>query len=184
MGKVYSFDEFEQITRPPEDSSRVWRYMDLPKFANILVEKALHFTRASKLREGSDRFEGVWPEANIRDVREEVRNMANEWVADESICNLERFYTELAEKTYINCWHINDDKSYAMWKAYAAGGPGIEISTTFGRLNQCMQPYIYVYNMYRRKVAYIDNKVDGVPRSELRPSFLLSTKTALFQRGK
>jgi len=35
--------------------------------------------------------------------------------------------------TAINCWHISDHESVAMWKLYAAGAPGIAVRSTVER---------------------------------------------------
>jgi hypothetical protein len=48
------------IDEPPNDA-KVWRYMDLPKFIDLLNTKQLHFTRAALF---DDRFEGSYPQRN------------------------------------------------------------------------------------------------------------------------
>ncbi len=44
--------------------------------------------------------------------------------------------------TYINCWHMNDLESAAMWSLYATSNQAIAIQSTFHRLKNCLSPYI------------------------------------------
>jgi len=38
----------------------------------------------------------------------------------------------------VNCWHLNEVESVAMWKLYTSGNDGIAIQTTVGRLKACL----------------------------------------------
>ena len=46
----------------PEDDRKIWRYMDLTKFVDIISRKKLYFPTADKL---GDPFEGSYPKAYI-----------------------------------------------------------------------------------------------------------------------
>jgi len=124
-------------------------------------------TRASVLR-GLDRFEGIWPATNVQNAKEDLTQRASGCITDQ-IYKIEKYYNELADKTFINCWHINKEESYSMWKAYSTAGSGIAIQTTVGSLKNAFREHNYIQ---QRKIIYIDNKVDSIPSGEPEGFFL------------
>lgn len=46
---------------------------------------------------------------------------------------------QLREAVLINCWHINDHESAAMWKLYARSDKGISIKSTVQRLTDALK---------------------------------------------
>jgi hypothetical protein len=54
----------------------------------------------------------------------------------------------------VNCWHLNDHESAAMWRLYLKSNEGIAIQSTYGRLKDCfraVQEPIHI-----GKVEYLD----------------------------
>ena len=41
----------------------------------------------------------------------------------------------------VNCWHMSDQESDAMWKLYALAKSGIAIQSTVGGVNECLRPH-------------------------------------------
>jgi hypothetical protein len=142
----------------PEDTV-VWRYMDIPKYLDILMKKALWFTRAIELRK-LDLFEGeITPhdttrlkrvlsvnnkeelrktfielgEANTAQLIEQLTSYSMEWFQLLFITRSNLIEHEL-RTTAISCWHANKRESDAMWSLYAQKNAGIAIRTTVANL--------------------------------------------------
>jgi hypothetical protein len=138
-------------------STKIWRYMDLPKFVSLLTKRALHF--ASPLRFEDDPWEGYMPEALLKlmvaNSHEKMIYIENQRIAftelkgrlnpshpefarvdsmfDEGIQTMGvnheaidndfvKIIEQEKENNGVNCWHINEQESEAMWKLYSAKG--------------------------------------------------------------
>jgi hypothetical protein len=78
------------------------------------------------------------------------------------------------EKIYINCWHMNDYESFAMWKIYAQNTESIAIQSTFNRLEKCFNSNAFVNIGI---VNYIDFNSDFIPINDgILNLFLYKTK--------
>jgi hypothetical protein len=86
-------------------------------------------------------------------------------LSDEELRRLPR------KQFYVNCWHLNQDDSAAMWSLYS-GRAGVAIKSTIGRLRRCLStapgpPSIGL-------VRYVDytkvtiNEVGGYPVAHLK----------------
>lgn len=118
--------------RTPERDQRLWRYIDLTKFADLLITESLFFPAMTRL---NDPWEGSLPDADAEDferLRVEQRAELSSPLAPESRYVLQ--YTAMQrERTYVSCWQANDVESHAMWNLYV-DGYGVAIRTTVGRL--------------------------------------------------
>lgn len=143
MFKVHS--EFQQ----PEDSAILWRYVDLARYADLLLKKQLFFSRADKFE---DPYEGRFNKENGSSLRQSDK------IEEAKRQNQKR--TEIA----ISSWHQNNDESYAMWKIYAKGSYGIAVQTTFEKLKRSFNAtdkpiYIGKVNYYDEdsNLLHVDN---------------------------
>ena len=118
---MYMFQEHPEFEQP-EDSAILWRYVDLARYADLLLKKQLFFSRADKFE---DPYEGRFSKT---DVDESLKST-------ERIEKLKRQNEKRTEVT-ISSWHHNNDESYAMWKIYAKGSYGIALQTTFEKLKR------------------------------------------------
>lgn len=111
------------------DSDTIWRYTNFPKFVNMLETQSLYFTRADILAR-LDPWEGHFhkltflesyktPDFISKDIEENARK-------------------EHPLYLFINCWHLNDEESDAMWKIYGKDN-GIAIKTTVGKLKNSIK---------------------------------------------
>jgi len=50
-----------------------------------------------------------------------------------------RFCHHTRSEIFLNCWHLSQHESYAMWKLYAGVDAGIAIKSTFRRLKDVLQ---------------------------------------------
>ena len=155
----------------PEANTRIWRSMDFTKFANLLMTRALFFSRSDLF---TDQFEGSYPVVNIE---QRVENMSEDARAFMPI-----FFKKLKDFTYINCWHMNHYESYAMWNLYVQSGAGIAIQSTVGRLKSSVieekgrQPIII------GKVRYIDFAAESIPKGNYLAPYIYKQKVFEYEQ--
>ena len=128
------YKEHPAILKPNE--VKIWKYLDLWKFEDLLNSKCLFFSRIDVF---DDPFEGR---------------------SSDELHSLFEFYKE---RTYANCWHQNNYESNLMWKVYIEDfckcpedSKGVVIQSSFIRLCQCFKDS--KIDQYIGKVTY-DNSV-------------------------
>jgi hypothetical protein len=142
--------KYDNSKQPSSIDISVWRYMDLAKFLALLVDKALYFSRADLL---GDNFEGSVSLANHREYIK--RYQANpERVAPPGTVN----FSGIREFVYINCWHMNEFESAAMWSLYGGEKGAIAIRSTYAALAAAL-PDEAILGM----VTYADYNSDLIP---------------------
>ncbi|MDH3311594.1 MAG: hypothetical protein OEM28_00410 [Nitrosopumilus sp.] len=103
-----------------------------------------------------DPFEGSVSKANIK-LRPSVYQNK---IPEKSLKQSSQFMEKIRYHTYLNCWHMNENESDAMWKLYAKNNTGIAIQSTYknlvGVLNENDEVYIGAVN-------YIDYEKDWLP---------------------
>jgi hypothetical protein len=113
----------------------IWRYMNLAKFISMLQDGALHFARADQM---ADEFEGSISKptlslrhemlAGIPDINPEILSGATALMGQSR--------KNFREHIYLNCWHMNEVESAAMWDLYLGGeAQGIAVRSTYRRLS-------------------------------------------------
>lgn len=65
-------------------------------------------------------------------------------------------FLEIYKKIFINCWCINKDESYLMWRAYA--NEGFAIKTTIGKLKKSLLKNDVHENLTIDKIHYCSLK--------------------------
>ena len=107
------YEEHPVCRKPDNEHVKIWHYMDFRKFVFLLHNEALFFSRATTLLK-DDPFEGAFPKNGCDpDVRQYFE------------------FTDHKNSVAVNCWHMNEYESNAMWKLY---GDSIAIRSTFRRL--------------------------------------------------
>jgi len=151
---------------PANTSVKIWRYQSLEKFEDLLSKQALFFVSVDRLREW-DKFEASYPESyrSLREIALEKR--ANALKLPEAIRQqLDKFdynfRTATTRCVVINCWHINDWESAAMWKIYTRQEKGIAIQSSFSRLVKCFEKN-QKDEVFIGKVKYIDYNKETFP---------------------
>ncbi len=147
-------DNFPQ----PPDTAKVWRYFDLGKLLSLVTERKLYFASVSLLKTIDPR-EGVWPES---DYRRFAKN-------PEDIKQFKEISDFFAEITFVNCWHLNEYESDAMWHRF---GNQFAVQSTFGRLKESFPDD----KIHAGKVVYIDHFSDLIHRRKKKNGFLLSMR--------
>jgi hypothetical protein len=136
----------EAFEPPTDEDIRIWRYFDFTKFVALLHSKALFFSRPKFL---GDPFEGYYPPTIFRD----------------NPIMFQRFYplVKLFENfLFINCWHMNNYESDAMWKIYLSNNEGIAIQSTYNKLKYSFREYDSI-DISLGKVKYIDYHTESFP---------------------
>lgn len=134
----------------PNDSVTIWRYMDITKLLSLLTESALFFCRADLL---DDEAECITPLFQKKIYAKDV-GVQDDYMVD--YIAIER-KSESYQKRYttINCWHINEFESTAMWKVYLNNSDGVVIKSTVGRLKSALKSHTE-NDIYIGKVNYVD----------------------------
>jgi hypothetical protein len=150
---------------PREENTMIWRYMSFTKFVSLLESGCLFFSRADKL---GDPFEGSWPMINISSRLESPKELPAESRGHfiEMMKDISSIMKQLPRSIAVNCWHMNEYESAAMWKLYLEGNEGIAVQSTFKRLKDSL---IDEQEIYLGMVKYINYQTEGID-----PRFLMS----------
>jgi hypothetical protein len=98
--------------------------MDFTKFVSMLENRGLFFSRLDLL---GDPFEGSRTRADEENAREHY---------GKTVVAAAAYHTETfsRKRVMVNCWHMSEHESAAMWKIYAAGGKTLAIQSTFDKV--------------------------------------------------
>ena len=138
MYKFYSF------IKSPTDNTKIWQYMDLSEFIHLLYSKSLFFCNTKKF---GDPFEGSLPLLN------NILNEQKEYqITKKLLENKKKFknviksqpikkwnYQGWKNRVLVNCWHMNNSESAAMWNSYSYRNSGIALQSTFKRLKNSIK---------------------------------------------
>ncbi len=170
--------------------------MDLSQLMSLLEKTSLYFTRVDQFE---DPFEGKYPQGNYED-RKLLVNKYREWW--ESIVEkhdeldpkdgtigkvlealksgplLDEFDSD--RMFFLNCWHMNDYESAAMWNTYLKSDEGIAIQSRFGRLKSALQNCDY--RIHIGKVQYLDYDEETIPEDNTLRRYLSKRKSFQHER--
>ncbi|MEM5669932.1 hypothetical protein AAHB59_18150 [Bacillus cereus] len=105
--------------------------MDFTKFMSMLDKEEIFFTRSDRF---ADKFEGTFPKAN-REMRPDTyKDILIPKYQEQVFKRLDEIVTYGRKFITINCWHMNEYESAAMWDLYLKSGEGIAIQSNVGRL--------------------------------------------------
>jgi len=141
----------------PHGNTIVWRYMGLDKFIDLIVHERLFFTNAKNL---TDQYEISIPEEIIDNKLKSLQNKSyDDRNLYEEIAIYKHQNRSMKELTLLNCWSINRNESYALWKIYLDGAKiGVAIKTTISNLKKSIEngndPY--PEDIYIGSVEYSD----------------------------
>ncbi len=156
--KQMPYEDHKFFLKPVDPTTKVWRYMDFTKFVSLLEKSDLWFTRADKL---NDPYEGTLSR----------RSLYLEGVVPEQSAEYDRFVKivrdsqrEWRKWVVVNCWHLNEFESAAMWSLYVKSDCGIAIQSTFDNLTRSFDGYSEK-SVYAGLVHYRDYDIDKIPVS-------------------
>jgi len=141
--------------------------MDFIKFVDLLDKSALFFTRADKL---GDPFEGSHGKAYVAEMKSAFKEGKD---SEQILKNLGSVYKKIVKFTFLNCWHMNEHESAAMWNLYAKSNEGIAIQSSIAALRSSIIET--GYEIYVGKVEYLDYESEvmtgGLEEGERYPFF-------------
>lgn len=108
----------------------LWRFLDFTKLVDLLDKRALFFCRSDRFE---DPYEGSYPAKFLLRQGEVARRYEEKHNYTPPHC-VPEFRKKLREYVAINCWHMNEHESAAMWSLYLKSDEGVAIRTTRKRL--------------------------------------------------
>jgi len=167
------YEEHPVFLQPNNEDIKVWRYMDFTKLVSLIDSRRLYFSRADKL---GDPFEGSWPKMNVL-----ARQLVPIEVPEESRAKFAEVMTNMGEinkhwprYNAINCWHMNEHESAAMWKLYLKSDEGIAIQSTYKKLKRSL---IDEEKILLGVVKYIDYETASIAADNLLSPFVHKRKS-------
>lgn len=151
----------------PEKDLILWRYMSFDKYVSLLTDRALFFCRADKF---SDPFECSIPirEVDYRSSEHRFQMAERAFGRYDSVFNeahvrkqskdMALAHQKVKTATTVNCWHINNSESDAMWQLYLKDNEGVAVKTTIDRLHKALSNC--TQNLGISKVRYLDYEND------------------------
>lgn len=140
-------------------SNKLWRFIDLYKFEDLIKSQSLYFSRLDQF---SDKLEGVSPNSCIKAILNDQEK--NKDQKKEAI-RLYKIRMESNRKVgFACCWHINDYLNMKMWELYCKDPTqSICIETSVNRLDKVLiksklpflvEPIQYFTEPYFNQNAY------------------------------
>ncbi|MCY4647124.1 MAG: DUF2971 domain-containing protein [Gammaproteobacteria bacterium] len=143
------YHDHPQLSPPPDDAV-LWRYMDFTKFVSLLEKSALFFCRPDQL---GDPFEGSISPAT-------PPLLAGELKVGSRITQGNIDFRQFVRMARVNCWHMGEFESEAMWRLYTRERDGVAIKTVFARFKEALVGEASV-NVSR--VWYRDYRTERIP---------------------
>jgi len=158
--------------QPEDQNALVWRYMDFTKFFSVVSTGSLFLCRADLL---GDPFEGSFSKANIK-LRHGVYKLPKAQL-DKMQQQMANIAKGTRQWTYINCWHLSEYESAAMWRLYAKSNEAVAIQTTYKNLTDSLPDNVYI-----GLVQYIDYEKDWLPEGNIFFPFMHKRKSFAHER--
>lgn len=117
----------------PDRHLTIWRYIDFTKYVDLLLTSKFFFNRSDNF---DDPFEGYLKLKDHKDSKD-ILTLQHQ---------TKKFY-------FLNCWHINDNQSDAMWKIFLNAKNGIAIKSTVANLIKGLEHTkedVYISKVYYR----------------------------------
>ncbi len=121
------------------------RYMNLPKFVDLLYSKTLYFQRADGF---SDRFEGALT-PSMRDAMDRGKKDGTTKLSAND------YYRRCRVGNYVSCWSIGARDNMALWQLYGGLKSCVAITTTVEKLINIASTWDETPLIH--KVEYIDH---------------------------
>ncbi len=149
------------------ESTVIWRYFSFERFLDILKSHSLWFSRPFAFE---DLWEGLFPPSYRNRTRQYCE--ANRISFREFDHEFQKRHLRHRWAHFVNCWHMSEHESDAMWKLYALAPKGIAIASTVGDVSECLRPH------NSGKVIYYDPSHDVLSPTIFGPHDILFKRTA------
>ena len=183
--------EHPEISFPSDPEEKIWRYMLLSRFEQLIESRTLWLARADTF---DDVLEGSMslPNLEVRKQRyktTDFRLFDRKFSYEEFDEAIQQSNRSIIEQSYISCWQMNTTESEVMWSRYGRVQPGIAvkteqpsiaIETTASRLRQSFNEKL-VDTLYIGVVKYIDRDTEAVEENGLTRFFV---KSEVYQQDR
>ena len=154
------FEEHPTFPATEHKDVKLWRYMNLPKYLSLLQTRSLFLSNLEVFAK-VDPFEGSFPASLLEyrhwntpeDVPEDIRRSRligykrGEDIGEDDCLqrykeDRERMTRQIYAKRksyYVNCWHISEYESSAMWDIYSRRNEGVAIVTSESRIKEAIK---------------------------------------------
>ncbi|MEV4666350.1 DUF2971 domain-containing protein [Microbacterium sp. LWO12-1.2] len=117
------------------DDVPLWRYVDLPKFLDLLTTESLKMPHASSME---DAYEGMMaPGAIAGTIAKDLADGAPGYFRHARINKIHKDSLFLTHRTYISCWTAFPSENAGLWRLYG-DEKGVAIRTTWGSLRNSL----------------------------------------------
>ncbi|MEW1952050.1 DUF2971 domain-containing protein [Terrabacter sp. NPDC080008] len=161
----------ESFVDQPAASQRLWRYMDLARYLSMLGTEALHFARADQML---DQWEGAYGSANV---------LARPAMYGEHYAMMEAnrpHRREFARSVvHMNCWHLSDVESAAMWHLYQREGRGVAVVTDWASLTKSITSDRTIFG---GRIKYIDYDTTLISEGNVLNAFMFKRESYAHER--
>ena len=134
---------------PPPDDAVLWRYMDFTKFVSLLERDALFFSRPDLL---GDPFEGSLSPVTSAAFPQDLK------AGPIRVQDID--FRQVGRIARVNCWHLGEFESEAMWRLYAREREGVAIKTVFTRFKDA---FVGEEEVVASMVRYRDYRTESIP---------------------
>lgn len=122
------------FSQPSDPNATIWRYFTIEKYLHFITSKSLFLSRVDLL---GDPFEGslnkfTW-EA-LEKAEEIDPTLAPDGTAVNFLPSLRTAFRNARFGTYVNCWHMNNFESEAMWRLYGRDSQAIALRCKYSEL--------------------------------------------------
>lgn len=123
-------ESYSYQLEPKDQEAVIWRFMNLDKFRDLITSGELYFARGDQFP--GDEREGLAPEEFLKrwglspfdlyDRRQLVSHIG--------------FSAQMREWSYLSCWHLFKEETFAMWKEY--GKEGVAVCSRYSLLRAAL----------------------------------------------
>jgi len=154
--------------------------MSLARLIALLQGRALFFSCPDRF---GDAFEGSAPHPNVIGRQEMVDLAIRDGMTPEQarlVYDHSHIQQSATSWVGVNCWHMNEHESAAMWKLYVDGGEGIAIKSTFARLRDA---FLAVERpIFIGAVTYINYETEPIADNNLFAPFMFKRTSFAHER--
>lgn len=125
-GKSKMYNENPQFKPPDVENAKIWRYMSFDRYKDMLSSSCLYFCEGNKLKQ-DDPYEGSYLSFELLKV-----------ISEENAVEFANKMKSCGPPIRINCWHLNEFESVAMWKIYG-NGKAVALQSTYRRLVKALK---------------------------------------------
>lgn len=164
------YEQHSLFEAPEDPDASIWRYMSLAKLVSLLSLKSLFFARADMI---GDPLEGSVGAGNVR--------MRPDWYGEHfEIIERSRaqFSPGLPQCTALNCWHVSEYESAALWRLYG-GESGVAVRSTYRKLVESLGS---MSKIFVGLVRYADYERDVIPEGTTLGPFLYKRRSFEHER--